>query len=557
MKRDGLDEILFVAILLSALAHVGAMYYARPKVMTQVAPGVVRTERRAPMRVTRDLPPPAPVRIDTVKDVDALKDAPEAAGTAAHALEEVIVEEEKKIVTPELKQPESAELDPSESVAFDIKPISIDKASHSVTIPMGEVETPKVKPALAAPSGAPGGEFAMISAPAPVLAAPGLDDKQLFSPDKIEEKRKIGKEAEKEEKSESGEEAQEKSEEEKKVAEVEEEIREKVDEKVVEADKAAVKSLIEGGDAEELKKFVNTTMVSAKKDGWVYFKAMIMARSDLPVVPKDLVVLIDASGSIGPTRMDSVRKAAKKILRSATNSGDRFNLVAFRNRYTYAFRRWQDCSQSSFDAADKWLDNVAAHGRTDVFSTIRSVLTLPRNPSRPLIALVVTDGDANVGVKETAEILSKFTRLNDGLISVYMYGVTSSGNRELIDLLTRGNRGESLVFGGRLKWRSGSGIASLTDRFRDPVISDIRVMFSAATKAEAYPRLLKNLYKGEVLEITGRVPAGTEEVVFSLRGLNGETPYEGFFKMPLSAAPEDGAIIDAWNKERAIDLQLR
>ncbi len=557
MKRDGLDEILFVAILLSVLAHVGAMFYVRPRVMTQVAAGVVRTERRAPMRVTRDLPPPAPVRIDAVKDVDALKDAPEAAGTAAHALEEVIVEEEKKVVTPELRQPEAAELDPSDPVAFDIKPISIEKASHSVTIPMGEVETPKVKPALAAPAGAPGGEFAMISAPAPVLAAPGLDDKQLFSPDKIDEKRKIGKEADGEKKGESGEETREKGEEERKVAEIEEEIREKVDEKVVEADKIAVKSLIEGGDAEELRKFVNATMVSAKKDGWVYFKTMIMARSDLPVVPKDLVVLIDASGSIGPTRMDSVRKAAKKILRSATNSGDRFNLVAFRNRYTYAFRRWQECSRSSFDAADKWLDNIAAHGRTDVFSTIRSVLTLPRNPSRPLIALVVTDGDANVGVRETAEILSKFTRLNDGLISVYMYGVTSSGNRELIDLLTRGNRGESLVFDGRLKWRSGSGISSLADRFRDPVISDIRVMFSAATKAEAYPRLLKNLYKGEVLEITGRVPAGTKDVVFSLRGLNGETPYEGFFKMSLLTAPEDGTIIDAWNRERAIDLQLR
>lgn len=557
MKRDGLDEILFVAILLSILAHVGAMFYVRPKVMTQVAAGVVRAERRAPMRVTRDLPPPTPVRIDAVKDVDALKDAPEAAGTAAHALEEVIVEDEKKIVTPELKQPEAAELDPVESVAFDIKPISIDKSSHSVTIPMGEVETPKVKPSLAAPSGASAGDFAMISAPAPALAAPGLDDKQLFSPERIEEGRKMGKEAESKKNNSAEGEDDAKSEEEKKVAEAQEEIREKVDEKVVEADKAAVKSLIEGADAQELRKFVNTTMVSAKKDGWVYFKVMIAARNDLAVVPKDIVVLIDASGSIGPTRMESVKKAAKNILRSATNSGDRFNLVAFRNRYTYAFRRWQDCSQMSFDAADRWLDNLAAHGRTDVFSTIRSVLTLPRNPSRPLIALVVTDGDANVGVKETAEILSKFTRLNDGLISVYMYGVTSSGNRELIDLLTRGNRGESLIFSGKLKWRSGSGIASLTDRFRDPVVSDIRVMFSAATKAEAYPRLLKNLYKGEVLEIIGRVPEGTKEIAFSLRGLSGVTPYEGFFKMPLDIAPEERGIIDAWDRERQLDLQLR
>lgn len=551
MKRDGLDEILFVAIVLSIIAHIGAMFYVRPRVMTSIASGVAKIEKRQPMRVTRDLPQPPPVRIEAVKDVDALKDAPEAAGMAAHALEDVVVENEKFTATPEVDHPAVAQLDPLESVSFDIKPISIDKSSHSLSIPIESIETPKVSSEISAPAQLRQ-DRDVLNAAAPVLAAPGLDEMQLFSPGRIDENTKIGRDLD---------DGQNKNDEKKvleeNLAKMQEEIREKVDEKVVETDKAAVKSLIDGGEAEELVKFVNTTMSSAKKDGWVYFKAMIAARSDMQVVPKDFVILIDASGSIGPVRMESIRKAAKNILRSAANSGDRFNLVAFRNRYTYAFRRWQECTRSSFDAADKWLDDVASFGRTDVFSTIRSVLTLPRTPSRPLIALVVTDGEANVGVKHTAEILSKFTKLNDGLVSVYMYGVTSSGNRELIDLLTRGNRGESFVFGGRMKWRAGSGIESLAGRFRDPVLSDIRVIFSASTKAQAYPRLLKNLYKNEVLELVGRVPQGTEDISFSLRGLSGNVPYEGFFKMPLNIAPEDNTIIDLWHKEREIDLKLR
>lgn len=551
MKRDGLDEILFVAIVLSIIAHIGAMFYVRPRVMTSIASGVAKIEKRQPMRVTRDLPQPPPVRIEAVKDVDALKDAPEAAGMAAHALEDVVVENEKLTATPEVDHPAVAQLDPLESVSFDIKPISIDKSSHSLSIPIESIETPKVSSEISAPAQLRQ-DRDVLNAAAPVLAAPGLDEMQLFSPGRIDENTKIGRDLD---------DGQKKNDEKKvleeNLAKMQEEIREKVDEKVVETDKAAVKSLIDGGEAEELVKFVNTTMSSAKKDGWVYFKAMIAARSDMQVVPKDFVILIDASGSIGPVRMESIRKAAKNILRSAANSGDRFNLVAFRNRYTYAFRRWQECTRSSFDAADKWLDDVASFGRTDVFSTIRSVLTLPRTPSRPLIALVVTDGEANVGVKHTAEILSKFTKLNDGLVSVYMYGVTSSGNRELIDLLTRGNRGESFVFGGRMKWRAGSGIESLAGRFRDPVLSDIRVIFSASTKAQAYPRLLKNLYKNEVLELVGRVPQGTEDISFSLRGLSGNVPYEGFFKMPLNIAPEDNEIIDLWHKEREIDLKLR
>ena len=209
----------------------------------------------------------------------------------------------------------------------------------------------------------------------------------------------------------------------------------------------------------------------------------------------------------------------------------------------------------SFEAAERWLGREAAHGRTDVFSTISSVLTLPRDPARPMIALVVTDGEANEGVSDTAEILSEFTALNDGLVSVYMYGVKDSANRELIDVLTHGNRGESLIFEG-WRWNAGEGIEQLSERFRDPVLSDLRAVMTSGTEAETYPRLLRNLYRGDTLSFVGRVPEGTREIAFSLRGLNGEKVFDGFFKMPFSVAPEDPSIVSDWEMERKINLKL-
>ena len=336
-----------------------------------------------------------------------------------------------------------------------------------------------------------------------------------------------------------------------------EEVYEKVDEKVVAEEKAAVKELVSSDAAEELVKFVNPVMTSQIRDGWTYFRVMVSPRRSLETVPKDLVILVDASGSIGKTRMESIRSATRKLLRSSTNSGDRFNLVAFRDRYSYAFRTWQECTQPSFDAAERWIGKLAAHGRTDVFATIRSVLTLPRTPSRPLIALVVTDGDANEGVSDTAEIISRFTALNDGLVSVYMYGVRSSANRELIEVLTRGNRGESMIYDGWLRG-AGSGMEGFSERFRDPVLSDIRVIFATGTRAEAYPRRLRNLYRGGTLSFVGRVPAGTSKVSFSLRGLNGDKAFEGFFDMPVaSAAGKDDSIADDWEEERKVDAKLK
>lgn len=309
-------------------------------------------------------------------------------------------------------------------------------------------------------------------------------------------------------------------------------------------------------DAAELEKFVDVAPTACQAEGWRYFRVRVTPQPDLKTVPKDVVILIDASGSIANDRLKSCRRAAEEILRTAMNTGDRFNLVAFRDDFDYAFRTWRPCDRESFAAADAWLGKLAAYGRTDVFATISSVLKLPRDPRRPLIALVVTDGDANSGVSATSQILSKFTSLNDGLVSVYMYGVKSSANRELIDVLTHGNRGESFIHEGDRKY-AGRSLGELSERFRDPVLSDLRVVFTAASRAEAYPQRLRNLYRGGTVEVCGRVPADVNEVSFSLKGLNGDKAYEGFFRVQLAGVPPELDIATAWAKERAIDAKLR
>lgn len=348
-----------------------------------------------------------------------------------------------------------------------------------------------------------------------------------------------------------------------------EQVMPEVSEKTVSAEKAAVRDLLDLGESRHLVEFVTLGATSAQEGDWTYFRVTIKPKADkLALVPKDVVVLMDASGSIAADRLDSCQKNVRKILRTCTNSGDRFNLVAFRDDFEYAFRSWRPCDKASFAHADRWLGNLAAHGRTDVFSTIRSVLKLPRDPRRPLIALVVTDGEANTGVSKTEAILSQFSALNDGLISVYMYGVKGSANRPLIDVLTHGNRGESLIYDGGSRGKAGDQIVSLSERFRDPVLSDLRVVFSASTPAEAYPRLLRNLYREvadpndpnrqqQPVELIGRVAKGCKVVRFALKGLNGSYAYDATFQVDLAGAGFDSTLPKRWREEKAIDAKLQ
>ena len=541
MTEEGRGGILVVAVVVSIALHFGAMFYARPKVMTHIGAKSARVAHREPMRVAKNVLPPEPVRIETVRDVDAPKEAPEAEAVAELPPSPAPGEAKAQaaaLPAPVTAPPPAALVPKMDPPPLDVKLLGSERSESRVEMP--------AEP-LAAPAGLPSVAPAETVLPMPMSAGKEIGP-EIPPALPVAERMptgwtKIGKVPD------GG-------------AEVERfepaaEVLEKVDEKVVEREKAAVRELLDVSEAEELSKFVNVAMTKTVDGQWTYFKLMVLPRHELPVVPKDVVVLIDASGSIGKDRIRSVRTAAKRILRSCTNSGDRFNLVAFRDRYSYAFRRWRECSQSSFDSADAWLDDLAAHGRTDVFSSIASVLTLPRDPSRPLVALVVTDGDANSGVRGTAEILSKFTALNDGLVSVYMYGVRNSANRELIDVLTHGNRGESLIYDGWWKWDAASGLESLSERFRDPVLSDLRIVFSADVRAEAYPRLLRNLYRGDAMAIYGRVPAGVEKVSFSLKGLNGKVPYEGFFTIHLADVATDPTVVGAWQGERGIDLKLK
>lgn len=538
-------DLIVLALVVSAALHVGVMYYARPLVMTR-ASGIRPAAKKGPMRVVRAEERPEPVRMATVDDVQPEKGAPEAErDAAATPVPETALPNgaETSVAVPEIPVPnslaeESAEVELPEVATADLSPVA--SAEPRVAGAPGAPDAPKPSDILAKlPTSADDPLSAPVLAPPDIGALPAPSSSaREFATELVRTMPATRISAYK----------------------PPAEVMEAVDEDVVEAEKSAVRDLVNVADAKNLADFVDVRLARAASEEGVYFRVTVAPKAALRPMPKDVVVLIDASGSIGRDRMGSIRGAAKRILRSAANTGDRFNLVAFRDRYSYAFRSWQECTAGSFNAADRWLGNVAPFGRTDVFATIASVLTLPREPTRPLIALVVTDGEANAGVSDTAEILSKFTRLNDGLVSVYMYGVKASANRELIDVLTRGNRGESFIFkdeGWFSRAHAGEGLEGLSNRFRDPVLSDLRVVFASDCLAETYPRILRNLYRGETVEILGRIPAGAREIGFSLKGLNAGEAYEAFFRLPLDAASPDAALPSDWSAERRIDMRLR
>ncbi len=335
-----------------------------------------------------------------------------------------------------------------------------------------------------------------------------------------------------------------------------------VDEKAVERAKEAVRELrdrtvAQGRPFDGNVRLGLVSWADPARPGSKYFRVRIASRAEspLPVASKDMVFLLDASGSIGGDRLRSCRKVVSEALRRL-NTGDRFNVIAFRDKFTFAFDdvAWKDVSEDALDRADKWLGKLTAHGQTDVFRTLRGVLAMPRNPTRPMVALVVTDGDATSGLTRSAEIISRFAELNGGLVSIHMYGVKESANAYLMDMLTRGSRGSWTRHTG-VRWRAASGIPELAKNFERPVLTDVSALFTASSNAETCPKLVSNLCEDAPIDIYGKCPAAQNEVVFSLRGLNGAESYESMFRVSFAGAAQgDETIMKEWATRRLYEM---
>lgn len=552
MTNEKRQEAIVFALVASAIVHVAAMYYFRPKVMTVVVNDDSRYQRREAMHVSRSEAKPTPVQVYDLDDVEAKKEAPipedAVDSVTVKALDDRISDTVAEISSPvpeilEMSENEPIVVDPA---VFEIETIKLDDVVSGKIAAM-PIDTPILPASGLAPNSVSLEELAQIPVEMPVLD----DSASLLEPQVAPADEVARFDAPAIEKAEND-------------FVPSSEVYETVDEKIVEAEKEAIRDLLNNEERiNDLRPLVKVWATKNVFQGYTYFKVSVQPKVDatlhkneLPVIPKDVVILIDASGSIGNERLESCRSAGKRIIRTMLNTGDRFNLVAFRDKYKYFDSAWSECNQRTFDKADDWLNNLAAHGRTDVFGTISSVLTLPRDPKRPLIAMIVTDGDANTGISETAEILSRFTALNDGMISVYMYGVKASANKELINVLTRGNRGDSFIHDGS-RWSAGKNIDAFSNRFRDPTLTDIQlVLTSTDGDLSVFPRRLKNLYRGETLTFCGRVKGAPQQVAFWVKGLNGDKSYESYVKVPLSSAQFDPNVVDLWKEESKIDKKF-
>ncbi len=234
------------------------------------------------------------------------------------------------------------------------------------------------------------------------------------------------------------------------------------------------------------------------------FVALFAPRFDLEagrVLPKDLVMVIDTSGSIAGEKIEQAKGAFRQAL-GRLRPGDRFNLVRFASE-AEAFRESPvEASPENLEAARAWIGRIEARGGTNIDEGLSRALRVGRTEGRVPLLFFVTDGLPTVGVTDEKAILANARSKNAAGARIFVFGVGNDVNTRLLDTLAEETRA------AREYVRGGEDIevkvSALVDKVASPVLSEVSVAFEGADAHDLYPRVMPDLFKGSSLVLVGR-----------------------------------------------------
>lgn len=234
-----------------------------------------------------------------------------------------------------------------------------------------------------------------------------------------------------------------------------------------------------------------------------YFRLRIAPRKDqeMPVLPKDVTFVVDASNSIAQRKLDlTVRTLTDLVQRLRPE--DRFNIVVFRDAAS-AFR--EDLTLATAEekqAALSFLNGLQARGETDVYEGIRPVIDTSSREGVPSVVMLLSDGRPTRGIVDGRTIINALTDENALRNTIFAFGGGRTVNRYLLDLLAYRNKGESHIADGIDE--IPNELHQFFSRLEDPLLVDCRADFGRVEEEWVFPRDLPDFYRGQAVTVYGR-----------------------------------------------------
>jgi Ca-activated chloride channel family protein len=224
-------------------------------------------------------------------------------------------------------------------------------------------------------------------------------------------------------------------------------------------------------------------------------------------VPREMIFVIDTSGSMHGTSIDQAKRALGLALGGLT-PGDRFNVIQFNSTTSALFPSSVEASTNNIAVARRYLNGLSANGGTEMWPALTRALTTARFESHLRQIIFITDG--SVGNEEQ---LYQLIEERLGRSRLFTVGIGSAPNSWFMRKAADVGRGTFTMISALHE--VNEKMERLFRKLEQPRVTDIEVHWPGNVVAESYPSIVPDLYAGEPVVIRARLSesiAATEAV---------------------------------------------
>jgi Ca-activated chloride channel family protein len=252
-----------------------------------------------------------------------------------------------------------------------------------------------------------------------------------------------------------------------------------------------------------------------------------------PRVPRDVLFLIDTSGSMNGESIGQAQAGLSKCL-EMLQPEDAFTIVRFASEHSAFAPALRPATAETIDAAQTYVRALHADGGTEMQPALDYTLSIPSERANVLrLVVFLTDGD--VGNEDS---LMRLLDTKLGSARVFTFGIGSAPNEYLMRRLAELGRGQSRFI------RSHEDIgAVMSDFFRtldQPALTNVKLEWhdksgNAVAGLGTYPQLCPDVFVDRPVQVVAKLPAQFDGTLVVKGNLSGGS---ATFKFPLGAAAQ-------------------
>jgi Ca-activated chloride channel family protein len=285
--------------------------------------------------------------------------------------------------------------------------------------------------------------------------------------------------------------------------------------------------------------------------GQGYFLLMIQPKDDPKLrdaPPREIVFLVDVSGSMSGQPTAKVREAMAKLLKLCKPE-DTLQVVSFAGSANKFFPNAVPANAENIAKAVGFVEGFEGSGGTEMLKGIRLAIGDPPDGQRVRVIIMLTDGY----IGNEAEIIAEVGKRCGDQIRFWAVGIGSSPNRFLIDGVARqgGGMGKYLT----LNDDPQEMVQEMMMRIHRAQLSKVQINWGAAETSETFPARIPELWAGRPVVLFGRYQHGHGTVNLSVSGNVEGQPVSWPLKATFPAEePKNAALAKVWARNKIEDL---